>query len=103
MNMMAALIVLVLVAVLVVIGVKLNMYLYASGALRRANLMRSTVGAVTLSQEAFIDEREQDFFARGGQSISEMSSYARRFFLIVLSIAIFVGLAIALFVNTMPK
>ena len=104
MSMLVSLVALVLVAVLVVgFGIKFNMYLYSSGALRRAKLMRSNVGAVTLSQEAFIDEVEPDVYSHTGQPMSEMSVYARRFFLIVLSIALVVGLAIALFVNTLPK
>jgi hypothetical protein len=103
MNMLVALMVLVLVAILVVSGVKLNMYLYASGAWRRANVLRSPVGAVTLRQEAFLDEGEYDVSSQGGRSVSAMSVYARRFFLFALSIAVFVGLAIALFVNTLSK
>lgn len=103
MSMLVSLIAFVLVAVLVVGGVKFNMYLYSSGALRRAQLARSNVGAVTLSQEAFIDEVEPEVYGHTGQPMSEMSAYARRFFLIVLSVAVFVCLAIAFFVNILAK
>ena len=103
MNMLVALVAFILVAVLIVGGVKVNLYLYGSGAWRRAKSMRSPVGAVALSQEAFLDDGESDPSSHIGQPMSEMSMYARKFFLIVLSIAVFVGLAIALFVNMLPK
>ena len=96
MNMVAAIAFIVLVAVLVVGGTVVSTYLYRV-ALRRG-AARPQIGTVALNQEAYY-EMEQEFYESIGAQPQSMNMFTRRFLLAALSLFVFIGLLIALFVN----